>query len=162
MNLSRRVCPVGMKTYFSNRIYKNTLPDPFVDSIGRTLRVFNQAKHYAYSTTVKEERSKQSHRGNDSMHVHVKKKFSLNDYYANSAVQEAKALLTSQKELTAVYLQNKKAQITAVKKKIKTTKAKLTSYHKLKQSLIKGTVKIPGNLRNVKKYKNVWAVHYKK
>ncbi|WP_458415474.1 IS200/IS605 family accessory protein TnpB-related protein [Schinkia sp. CFF1] len=151
-----------MKTYFSNRIYKNTLPDPFVDSIGRTLRVFNQAKHYAYSTTVKEERSKQSHRGNDSMHVHVKKKFSLNDYYANSAVQEAKALLTSQKELTAVYLQNKKAQITAVKKKIKTTKAKLTSYHKLKQSLIKGTVKIPGNLRNVKKYKNVWAVHYKK
>jgi len=150
-----------MKTYSSNRIYKNNIPNLVVESIGRTLRVFNQAKHYSCSTSIKETRSGKIFRVNDSMHVHIKKKFSLNDYYANSVVQEAHALLKSQTELTTLYLNNKQAQIKATKKKIKTTKARLTSLRKLKQSLIKGKIKIPGNLRNIKQYNSVFAVHNK-
>ncbi|MEC1694337.1 IS200/IS605 family accessory protein TnpB-related protein [Schinkia azotoformans] len=151
-----------MKTYFSKRIYKHTLPESTVASLGRTLRVFNQAKHYSFSTMMKEERSKQTRPGEDSLHVYVKKKFSLNDYYANSAVQEAGALIKSQKELTTLYLQNKQAQIIAVQKRMKTIKTKITSLRKLKASFVKGTPQIPGNLRIIKKYNHFFAVHYKK
>ncbi|HDX9589279.1 TPA: hypothetical protein ROX98_002265, partial [Bacillus pseudomycoides] len=42
--------------------------------------------------------------------------FSLNDYYANSAVQEANALFSSQTELKKLYIENKNEQIKAVKK----------------------------------------------
>ncbi|MFB9760625.1 hypothetical protein ACFFMS_20160, partial [Ectobacillus funiculus] len=39
-----------------------------------------------------------------SLHLAIKKRFQLDDYYANSAVQQANALRTSQKELQVLYL----------------------------------------------------------
>ncbi|GAA3312456.1 hypothetical protein GCM10020331_000250 [Ectobacillus funiculus] len=39
-----------------------------------------------------------------SLHLAIKKRFQLDDYYANSAVQQANALRTSQKELQVLYM----------------------------------------------------------
>ena len=48
---------MSRKAYFSNRIYKNTLSGENVAAIGHALFVFNKAKHFAFSTLVKEKRS---------------------------------------------------------------------------------------------------------
>jgi hypothetical protein len=56
------VTPMGMKTYFSNRVYKNTLPKDHVNALDHALLVFNQAKQFAFNTSIKEKRSSQSKR----------------------------------------------------------------------------------------------------
>lgn len=114
------------KAYFSIRIYKNALNPKYVEAIGHALFVFNRAKHFAFQTQVLEKRSGTS-RCSDSMQITVKSRFSLNDYYANSAVQEAHALFSSQTELKKLYIENKNEQIKAVKKKIKKTKVRFDS-----------------------------------
>lgn len=48
---------MGMKAYFSNRIYKNTILVENVDAIGDALFVFNRAKQFSFSTATKEKRS---------------------------------------------------------------------------------------------------------
>lgn len=125
------------KAYFSIRIYKNTLNPKYVEAIGHALFVFNRAKHFAFQTQVLEKRSSTCRRSN-SMQMTVKSRFGLNDYYANSAVQEANALFSSQTELKKLYIENKNEQMKAVKKKMKKTKSDLTVLHKIKTSFIKG------------------------
>lgn len=129
-----------MKAYFSNRIYKNTLPKEYVESITHALFLFNRAKHFAFQTQVLEKRSKKS-KYNQSLHLTVKGRFQMNDHYTNSAVQEANGILKSQNELQKMYVENKEVQITTVKKKIKTTKSRLTTLLKIKQSFVKGKPK---------------------
>lgn len=109
---------MGALTCFSNRIYKNTLSTNDVTAIGNVLVTFNRAKHFAFGTMVKEKRSGISRRA-ESMHKTVKERFGLDDYYANSAVQEAKAKMNSLTELNKLYIANKKEQIKAIKKKLK-------------------------------------------
>ena len=126
-----------MKAYFSNRIYKFTLSKEYVDSISHALLVFNRAKHFSFQYQVLEKRSGKS-KLDKSLHLTVKERFQFNDHYANSAVQEANGILKSQKELQKMYIENKEAQITSVKKKIKSTKSRLTTLLKIKNSFIKG------------------------
>ena len=45
------------KAYFSQRVYKNTLSQEYVEAIAHALFVFNQAKQFTFSTSVKEKRS---------------------------------------------------------------------------------------------------------
>ena len=125
------------KAYFSIRIYKNALNPKYVEAIEHALFVFNRAKHFAFQTQVLEKRSGTSRRS-DSIQITVKSRFSLNDYYANSAVQEANALFSSQTELKKLYIENKNEQMKAVKKKMKKTKSDLTVLNKIKTSFIKG------------------------
>lgn len=86
------------KAFFSNRIYKNTLSNKFVDAIHDALFRFNRAKQFVLNTLVKEKRSGKSKR-EKSIHLHVKENYQLDDYYANSAVQAANAQLKSLDEL---------------------------------------------------------------
>ena len=120
------------KTYFSNRIYKNRLSKEYVDEIAHALLVFNRAKHFSFSTSVKEKRSGKNRR-NKSMHLTVKESFRLDDYYANSAVQEANALQKSLTELNKMYITNKEEQMKSVNNKIKNTKSKLTTFTKIER-----------------------------
>jgi chromosome segregation ATPase len=62
----------------------------------------------------------------------------MNDYFTNSVIQEANALIKSQNELQKMYISNKEEQIKSVKKKIKSTKIRVTTLTKIKQSFIKG------------------------
>ena len=129
---------MGMKAIFSNRLYKYKIDPDFVMSMDHTLRVFNQAKHFRYQAEVRKLRGSKA-KSSISIHQRLKQRYGLNDYYANSAVQEGRALLSAQKELKKVYIDNKKEQISAVKRKIKATKARLTTLQKIKSSFVKGT-----------------------
>src|SRR5690554_7781972 len=51
--------------------------------------------------------------------------------------RSGRALLSAQKELKNVYIDNKKEQINTVKRKIKATKARLTTLQKIKASFVK-------------------------
>lgn len=138
------------KANFSKRIYKNQLDKQYVDAISHALLVFNRAKHFSFQTMVLEKRSGKS-RKEESMQLTVKKRFVLNDYYANSAIQEAKAIFSSQNELQKMYIDNKNEQIKSIKTKIKTTKSRLTTLTKIKQSIINGKPKFNKTSREQQK-----------
>ena len=78
---------MGMKAIFSNRLYKHKIDPVFVMSMTHTLRVFNQAKHFRYQAEVRELRGSKA-KSSVSIHQRLKQRYRLNDYYANSAVQE--------------------------------------------------------------------------
>ena len=105
------------KAYFSVRVYKNTLSKEYREAIAHAILVFNRAKQFAFSTSIKEKRSGKSKRSK-SIHLTVKDLFSLDDYYANSAVQEANAIQKSLIELNKLYKKNKEEQIKSVKSKM--------------------------------------------
>ncbi|PGK52474.1 transposase [Priestia megaterium] len=148
------------RAYFSKRIYKDSLSTEYVDSISHALLFFNRAKHFAYQRLVLEKRSGSS-RSDESLFLRVKKRFALNDYYANSAIQEAKAIMTSQDELTKLYSKNKEAQIKSTKKKIKQIKSRLTVLQKIKASFIKGKPTFNKTSREQKRG-NFFIVQFKK
>ncbi|GGM23654.1 hypothetical protein GCM10011351_06800 [Paraliobacillus quinghaiensis] len=129
-----------MKAYFSNRVYKDVNKKATVENTQHTLFVFNQAKHYRVQSEVREKRGSKE-KGKSSIHQQVKARFNLTDYYANSAVQDGKALLSAQQELTKMYISNKEAQISSIKKKIKSTKSRITVLNKIKKSFIIGNPK---------------------
>lgn len=131
------VLPLTMKAYFSNRVYKSTLNESIVEDVQHTLLIFNQAKHFRLQEEVREKRNIKT-KPNVSIHLRVKAKYNLNDYYTNSAVQEGKSLISSQQELTKLYISNKKEQIKATKRKSKTMKSNITVLKKIKRSFIKG------------------------
>jgi hypothetical protein len=62
----------------------------------------------------------------------------MNDYYTNSVVQEANALMKSQSELKKMYISTKEEQIKSVKKENQNEKSRLTTLTKIKHSFIKG------------------------
>lgn len=150
---------LAMRAYFSNRIYKNTLEETFVEDTQHTLFTFNQAKHYRLQDEVRDKRGSIG-KPKQSIHLHVKAKFDLNDYYTNSVVQEGKALLSSQVELTKMYISNKKEQIKSIKKKVKTTKSNLTVLNKIKGSFIKRKPKFNKTSREQQKG-NFFVVEFK-
>ena len=85
------VLPLTMKAYFSNRVYKSTLNESIVEDVQHTLLIFNQAKHFRLQEEIREKRNIKT-KPNVSIHLRVKEKYNLNDYYTNSAVQEGKTL----------------------------------------------------------------------
>ncbi len=126
---------MSTKAVFSNRIYKTNLEENTVNTFSRVLQNFNQAKHFAAQTEICEKRTEK--KGESSIHLRVKARYSMNDYYTNSAVQSAKASNSSQEELKKLYTKNKNAQIKSVEKKMKSTKSRLTVLKKIKQSFVK-------------------------
>jgi hypothetical protein len=85
------------KAYFSKRLYKEEMDIPIVSEISYVIELFNRAKRFAFQTLVREMRWGQK-LYKESPHIDVKKKYGLNDYFANSAVREAKALFSSRME----------------------------------------------------------------
>ncbi|MFS0779245.1 hypothetical protein ABC255_25025 [Neobacillus sp. 3P2-tot-E-2] len=141
-------------------MYKNNLPKELLDAISHALLVFNRAKHFSFNTSAKEKRSGQNNRSK-SMHLTVKERFTLDDYYANSAVQEASAIQKSNTELNKLYISNKETQISSVKKKLKKERTRLTKLEKIKNSFVKGKPQFPKN-SNLNKMGNFFVVQFKK
>ncbi len=68
---------MGMKTIFSNRLYKHKIDADFVLSMDHTLRVFNQAKHFRYQEEVREIRGLKE-KNPISIHQRVKLRVQVN------------------------------------------------------------------------------------
>ncbi|GAB6454555.1 IS200/IS605 family accessory protein TnpB-related protein [Bacillus luti] len=138
------------KAYFSKRIYKTDVAHELVDILTQTIETFNTAKRYAFQTIVREKRwGRKMH--TDSLHLVLKRKFQLNDYYANSANQEAKAMFAGLTELQKMYEKQTQEKLKKLKKKLKTERMKLTQLRKIKQSCVKGKIAFPKNSRFSKK-----------
>lgn len=148
------------KAFFSNRVYKNSIDEKYVEAISHTLLLFNRSKHFSFQSQILEMRSGKSKR-EKSLHLTVKHRFGMNDYYANSVVQEANSLISSQEELRKLYRSNKEEQIKSVKKKIKRTKNRLTTLTNIKTSFINGKPKFNKKSREQQKG-NFFVVQYKK
>ena len=150
---------MSTKTYFSNRIYKNTLPNAFVESICGALSRFNRAKQYVLDKLVKEKRSGQRRR-EKSLHLLAKDNYQIDDYYANSAVQAANAQVKSLNVLKNLYVEIKNEQIRSINKKLKNDRSRLTTLRKIKTSFIKNNPTFPKRARE-QLYGNYFVVKYK-
>ncbi|WP_017434563.1 hypothetical protein [Saccharococcus caldoxylosilyticus] len=131
------------KAYFSRRLYKSEMDILHVTETSYALELFNQAKRFAFQTLVREKRW--GRKWYPSLHIAVKEKYGLNDYFANSAVREANALFSSLMELNKIHVQQTEEKIKDVKKKLKTERTKLTKLLKMKESCIKGNLRFPKN-----------------
>ncbi|MEN1935880.1 IS200/IS605 family accessory protein TnpB-related protein [Paenibacillus sp. 102] len=148
------------KAYFSKRIYKIDVPHEMVDTLSETIETINQAKRFAFQTIVREKRWNRK-LYSDSLHLVLKRKYQLNDYYANSAVQEAKALFTGLMALQKLYEKQTQEKLKKLKKKLKQERTKLTNLRKIKQSCVKGMLTFPKNTRFTK-HKNLISLSRKK
>ncbi|MCL6557756.1 MAG: IS200/IS605 family accessory protein TnpB-related protein [Firmicutes bacterium] len=148
------------KTYFSNRVYKNTLPTNQVYSTGKALIDFNRAKHKAYRMLLAEHNYGTKH--DPSVHLQVKELFSFDDYWANSAVQEARAQISSQKELLKMYSAGVEDQIDTKRDKIKELNKKISRLEDLLSAIIKGKFKTWRGSNIVKHDSGIISVDFKK
>ncbi len=117
------------KCFFSNRIYKKDLPEKDVSAIQDALLIFNKAKHSAYKFFLDEYNYNLKY--DISIHLQIKNKYGLNDYFANSAVQAAKVVISSQKELNSQYQKDLNHQIKTRQKKIKDISKKINKKEKV-------------------------------
>ncbi|WP_257151303.1 IS200/IS605 family accessory protein TnpB-related protein, partial [Bacillus pseudomycoides] len=148
------------KAYFSKRIYKTDLPYEMVEALTQTIETCNRAKRFAFQTIVREKRwNRKMH--TDSLHLVLKRNYQLNDYYANSAAQEAKALFTGLMELQKIYEKQTQEKVKKLKKKLKQERTKLTDLRKIKQSCVKGKLTFPKNTRFAK-HNNLISLSRKK
>jgi hypothetical protein len=141
------------KAYFSRRLYKSEMDILHVTETSYALELFHRAKRFTFQTLIREKRwGRKFHK--ESLHIVVKKKYGLNDYFANSAVREANALFSSLMELNKIHVQQTEEKIKDVKKKLKTERTKLTKLLKIKESCIKGNLR---KLTVSEKYKLCFA-----
>ncbi|PGE19100.1 transposase [Bacillus pseudomycoides] len=148
------------KAYFSKRIYKTDLPYEMVEALTQTIETCNRAKRFAFQTIVREKRwNRKMH--TDSLHLVLKRNYQLNDYYANSAAQEAKALFTGLMELQKIYEKQTQEKVKKLKKKLKQERTKLTDLRKIKQSCVKEKLTFPKNTRFAK-HNNLISLSRKK
>lgn len=110
---------MAVKTFFSNRIYKDTLNNDAVSLINNALHIYNTAKIKTYSLIPVESLLQ------ESLHLTIKNTFNMNDYFTNSAVQEAKGLSNSNAELHNLYIKNIKDTIKHKENKIKSISNKI-------------------------------------
>ena len=125
-----------MKCYFSKRIYKYNLDNNIINQIAELSSLFNSCKYSAFAFLTKEARyGKQD----VSLYDYLKNNYNELDIYArNSAMNEAKATLSSQLELKKLYIDNIKDKLNKTTKKYNAT---ITYYNSLKefhQKLISG------------------------
>lgn len=149
------------KTYFSKRIYKSELSCDCIAAITESIRLFNRAKHFAFQTLVREARLHKK-LFSKSLHLVLKDKYGMSDYYRNSICREANALFTSQMELCKLYVKQTEEKIKHLKKKITKERKFLTQFINIKQSFIKGQLQLPRNLRFSVHEKGVVSYTYKK
>ncbi|PFX48028.1 transposase [Bacillus pseudomycoides] len=131
-----------------------------VEALTQTIETCNRAKRFAFQTIVREKRwNRKMH--TDSLHLVLKRNYQLNDYYANSAAQEAKALFTGLMELQKIYEKQTQEKVKKLKKKLKQERTKLTDLRKIKQSCVKGKLTFPKNTRFAK-HNNLISLSRKK
>ena len=106
-----------LTTFGSNRIYG------FNKQIEKTIYKCSQIKFSAYNLYFFQQTNKElfeAKYGNISLHMILKNKFKIDDYYANSLLQDAKGVYKSQLEKDKLYKSNLKEKLKAVNNKLST------------------------------------------
>ena len=130
-------------TISSNRIYLDELDQATADQLKQNIRIYSRAKEtlynkkyddYVYGKTTDPETVK------DTVFIKqwLKDQLSLTpqEYYITSLYSHANGILSSQKELVKLRLEEQKAAVQTRKQKLATLKSQLTTMEKSKKSLI--------------------------
>ena len=120
----------------STMIKKHTLTEEQNTRLSQDLVLFNQMKRTSFAHQVQDRQEYGSCGEAVSAHMYLKNTFGVNDYFANSACREAKALISSQKALRELYTADLKEDIAAIKKTLKKKVKYLCSLEKVKQGII--------------------------
>ena len=130
---------MSMKCYFSNRIYKSKLDKNDLELLNLTHQIYNKALHSVYNKQILESRAISNGKkiSKTNYHKWLKETFKIDDYYANSILQESKAIISSQTELRELYVSQTEIDIKELEKKISSIRARQTVLQKIKNSLKK-------------------------
>lgn len=120
------------KTLFSRHVKKSSLKENDASAIQQDILLFNKVERNAYSLDNFGEPSPPA----DSIHVQLKKKYNLNDYFVNSAHNEAKALRKSAIECLKLHIKEKESQITQMESKLKSIDKSIKRLTAIKNQLI--------------------------
>ena len=130
---NRKKCFQSDRIYFDELSKKNGVD--FLIPLLETFAPYNSMKMTTYNFLYK-----QTFLGNEKSEREetvVRKLFGVDNYYANNIATEARGIVTSQKELISLYTEQTKNDIEAIKKKIKTTKTKITQFLTNQKEIIK-------------------------
>lgn len=139
------------RAYQSVMIKKKDMTDAENQCVLADIETYNRMKHTALvwnnqNRVFEDERS---------IHLHLKDRYGCNDYFANSANREAKALISSQMELREMYLADIHDDIKAIKKQIKKKEKYLKTLTDTKESLVWYTASGCSNPKKIKDCPNV-------
>lgn len=107
-----------------------------IDIIKAEIELFNAMKRVAFSN-IRILGGDKPIKENLSIHMFLKNRFHVSDYFINSARQEAKAAYRSAMEVLALQKENLGSRIKQMEKKAKETNGRLEHLEKEKQSLIR-------------------------
>lgn len=133
----------------STYIKKNTYPASVNSRLLEDFALYNRMKRTSFKHQLQGRQETDQKGELVSPHVFLTRTFGVKDYFANSACMEAKAMLSSQKELRELYLADLKDDIKSIRKKITSKKKYQGSLIKIKQGIVfycmarKGRVKKP-------------------
>lgn len=133
------------RTLFSTRIKDSTFEQGDLNIVLNDISDFNAAiiKSHALLVLEKDKEEKLE----KSNHLLIKSLFKMNDYFANSAVREAKAKYTNVEENHKNHISSKKSAILKIEKKIKKEEKKL----KNKEIILNSLISISKAIKNGKK-----------
>lgn len=126
-------------TIYSNRFYVDEMTLPEVN-LDETILKYNKILYSVYNLLLLERRDITKYNeklDEQSLHIYIKKKYKLDDYYANSILRLAKGKLASQEKLNKEYQKQKEASLKEVKTKLKESETKLKSYEELRTNFFK-------------------------
>lgn len=132
-------------TVFSNRMYVNErekyvqlIDDEFVSVCNETMKQYQRIMFSVYNLLYLEQTNKKEFKrvmkGN-SIYKYVIKNFAVNVYFANSIINQAKGIISSQVTLNKDYKEQTKEKIKTVKDKIKMLQKSLDYYILLRKEL---------------------------
>lgn len=121
-------------TIYSNRLYVDemSLPEANLDE---TILNYNKILYSVYNLLLLEKYDIAKYNeklDGKSLHIYIKKKYKLDDYYANSILRLAKGKLKSQEKLNKEYQKQKESSLKEVKTKLKESENKLKNYEELR------------------------------
>lgn len=139
------------RAYFSRHIPLNALAKEDADVICADIELFNKVKRTAARRLPLQKNTKKAQTVDlrkkenaalrkslpASLHIQLKRQFQINDYFANSAVQEANAAIRSVKELKQYNLKRARDEKKAVNRKLASKKRRLKALERVHQSLIR-------------------------
>ena len=142
------------KAYKSIFIKKNFMPAADNALLSQDIETYNRMMHTAFVWNNQDRVFPDDH----SIHLHLKDQYHCNDYFANSANQEAKGKLRSLKELRSSYISDMKDDIRAITKKITGKQKYLGSLQATLDSII---IYTKGNYSNPAKIKSCPGVTFR-
>ncbi|MFQ6121152.1 MAG: hypothetical protein ACE5KE_14850, partial [Methanosarcinales archaeon] len=95
------------------RSYLELEPKGVLDNL---MRVYSSAKRYAYNRLLENQKTK------NEIKKEIQYKFNLNARYAYAAIEDAKAVINSQKKLLPIYVKDLESKINKSNKKLKNIK----------------------------------------